>query len=73
MPQFSAGHVNTHLHLAAAATGKDTFSKGPWEHQEGDVPFPHWLSAAFELCLGQIFWDRLSGQGFLSYAWKTGS
>lgn len=36
------GHVDVQLHVAAVATAtvKDTFSKGPWEPQEGWCPLP---------------------------------
>lgn len=58
-----AGHVDMQLHLAAVATaaGKDTFSKGPWEPQEGAVPFPRWLSAACELQFWQMSLQESSG------------
>ncbi|KAK4819163.1 hypothetical protein QYF61_025978 [Mycteria americana] len=46
--------VQLHLAAVATATGKDTFSKGPWEAQEGGVPFPRWLSAACDLRFWQM-------------------
>lgn len=67
--RVSAGHAHSQLCQAAiaTATGKGTFSKGPWEPQEGVVPLPRWMSAAWELSFGRWeLWDKCSRQGFLS-------
>lgn len=47
---------------AAVATRIDTFSKGPWEPQEGEIPFKYGLWEPMSCNFGRCHYRRALGQ-----------